>query len=346
VAISDQLTAINNEKQALKTAIAAKGVNMTGVAFTDYHTKVGEITGGGSTPSYGWQPHPDWWDIKTILANDSQPGYTARYIFLLTDESSTIDFPGTGTALVGGTAWKTSDGQFYTAATTHTWNRSSDKACALGYKTRYVIVYQSDRDISISHRNLYSLYVYFGDCSITTAAFGDTTIPQNKILQSVGISSKTTCYSYTTFTFGYCQSLQSASIPSGVTTVKSSSFIYCYGLYEVTIPSSVTAISSSAFSYNLSLQSLTIPQSVTTIESNSFSNCSSLCSVNVYTNFDIALTLSASTHLTPSSMIALFTNLKDNTGGTAKTLTLGTTNLTKLTQDEKNIAINKNWNLA
>jgi hypothetical protein len=45
-------------------------------------------------------------------------------------------------------------------------------------------------------------------------------------------------------------------------------------------------------------------------------------------------------------MIALFTNLKDNTGGTAKTLTLGTTNLTKLTQDEKNIAINKNWNLA
>jgi hypothetical protein len=42
----------------------------------------------------------------------------------------------------------------------------------------------------------------------------------------------------------------------------------------------------------------------------------------------------------------MFANLKDNTGQTAKTLTLGATNLAKLTVAEKAIAINKNWTLA
>ena len=45
-------------------------------------------------------------------------------------------------------------------------------------------------------------------------------------------------------------------------------------------------------------------------------------------------------------MIAMFNSLKDLTGDTAKTLTLGSTNLAKLTDEQKAIATNKNWTLA
>ena len=45
-------------------------------------------------------------------------------------------------------------------------------------------------------------------------------------------------------------------------------------------------------------------------------------------------------------MIAMFESLADLTGQTAKTISLGATNLAKLTDEQKQIATNKNWNLA
>ena len=45
-------------------------------------------------------------------------------------------------------------------------------------------------------------------------------------------------------------------------------------------------------------------------------------------------------------MVTMFNSLKDLTGETAKTLTLGETNLSKLTDEQKAIATNKNWTLA
>ena len=45
-------------------------------------------------------------------------------------------------------------------------------------------------------------------------------------------------------------------------------------------------------------------------------------------------------------MIAMFNSLKNLTDTTAKTLTLGSVNLAKLTDEQKAIATNKNWTLA
>lgn len=317
-------------------------------AWVDGVEITGTATGGGSAPTTGWQPHPDWWDIKTILENDSQPGYTARYVFLLSDSSNTIDFPGTGDALVDGTAWKTSDGQFYTSATTHTWNKVYDKACALGYKTRYVIVYKEARDISISHRTLNTLYLYLDDCNILSCVCGGSSAPYNKILQSVDMSSNTTgaLNCFPNYAFSSCNSLYSISVPSGAKSINVSAFAYCYSLQSITVPLSVASIGNSAFASCLSLQSIVIPLNVTSIGSSGFNYCASLVSVSIGENFDTAITLSASNYLSPHSMVSMFNNLKDNTSLTAKTLTLGATNLAKLTQPEKDIALNKNWNLA
>ena len=45
-------------------------------------------------------------------------------------------------------------------------------------------------------------------------------------------------------------------------------------------------------------------------------------------------------------MVAMFNSLKDLTGETTKTLTLGSTNLAKLSDEQKEIATSKNWTLA
>ena len=67
--------------------------------------------------------------------------------------------------------------------------------------------------------------------------------------------------------------------------------------------------------------------------------------VGTYPNFELELQLSY-TNLTRNCLLEMLNNLKDLTGATTKTLTLGTTNLKKLTDEEKLIATNKNWILA
>lgn len=59
-------------------------------------------------------------------------------------------------------------------------------------------------------------------------------------------------------------------------------------------------------------------------------------------NFDF----NASNSVTHDTIIGLLNILQDLTGKTAQKLTLGATNLNKLTADEKAIATNKNWTLA
>ena len=45
-------------------------------------------------------------------------------------------------------------------------------------------------------------------------------------------------------------------------------------------------------------------------------------------------------------MVNVFNNLKDLTGQGSATLVFGSTNLSKLTAEQRAVATNKNWNLA
>ena len=64
-------------------------------------------------------------------------------------------------------------------------------------------------------------------------------------------------------------------------------------------------------------------------------------------DMEIPYYLNKMTAITVESMVGLFENLIDNSNGdTTLTLTLGTTNLEKLTEEQKNIAYAKGWNLA
>ena len=74
-----------------------------------------------------------------------------------------------------------------------------------------------------------------------------------------------------------------------------------------------------------------------------FNNCSNLKSI-LMTNIGFSLNISASTKFERSDLLVILNNLKTVTS--SKTLTMGETNLAKLTDEDKAIAINKGWTLA
>ena len=77
---------------------------------------------------------------------------------------------------------------------------------------------------------------------------------------------------------------------------------------------------------------------------NIFSNCYRLEEIHMI-NINANLNISSSTKFTREALLEIIGNLKAQTSGT-KTLTMGSTNLAKLTDEDKAIATNKGWTLA
>ena len=77
--------------------------------------------------------------------------------------------------------------------------------------------------------------------------------------------------------------------------------------------------------------------------SSCFGKCTALKTITGNPNFKVSFSLSDSTELTHDSIMVVINGLQ-----TVKdqTLTLGTTNLAKLTDDEKKVATDKGWTLA
>ena len=75
-----------------------------------------------------------------------------------------------------------------------------------------------------------------------------------------------------------------------------------------------------------------------------FSRCSSLEAIHMI-NINANLDIHWSTKFTREALLEIIGNLKAQTSGT-KTLTMGSTNLAKLNEEDKAIATNKGWTLA
>lgn len=75
-----------------------------------------------------------------------------------------------------------------------------------------------------------------------------------------------------------------------------------------------------------------------------FYNCTKLTTITGNPNFKASLSLSSSTNLTHDSLMVVINGLQTVT--TTQKLTLGSTNLAKLTDAEKQIATDKGWTLA
>lgn len=79
--------------------------------------------------------------------------------------------------------------------------------------------------------------------------------------------------------FGFCYSLESITIPDGVTSIGVGTFQNCVSLTSIAIPEGVTEIGAYAFLYCTSLKSITIPAGVTSIGDGAFYYCYKLVEV-------------------------------------------------------------------
>lgn len=91
---------------------------------------------------------------------------------------------------------------------------------------------------------------------------------------------------------------------------------------------------------NLELIDMSNATSVTEM----FNGCSSLTTLGGFKGLSISLDLSSCSLLTTTSLLNVLSNLATVT--TSQTLTLGTSNLSKLSDEQKAIATNKGWTLA
>lgn len=76
---------------------------------------------------------------------------------------------------------------------------------------------------------------------------------------------------------------------------------------------------------------------------NVFSGCTSLEKIHMY-NIKVSISIASSTKFTREALVEILNNLATVT--TSPTLTMGSTNLAKLTDEDKAIATGKGWKLA
>jgi len=307
--------------------------------------------GGGATPPTPpiaeWHPHPDWWDIEAIFKADTD--INKRFIMLITDSANAIRLDR---SRIGNTSayYKTSDGETYNAEiSTHTWDNNKDKKCKLGYKTRYVTVYSTDKNVRIQINSVgYQTdckYIFIGNQSnVTYAAFGGTSSANsNLLLEATHYDGTVTLDdSTTTYTHQYCYSLQSNQFPKNMKTIRHLSFGNCSCLTYLNISNGVTTIEvvlTSMFATCYALTSISIPQSLNNFPNQTFSTIPSLISFNIESGWippSTGINLSGSRYLSVSSMI----NILERLGATASsiTITFGTFNLQKLQETAEGIA--------
>lgn len=132
-----------------------------------------------------------------------------------------------------------------------------------------------------------------------------------------------------------------------ITSIASFAFQNCSSLVTINLPNTVTLLGGNAFQGCISLTTINLPNSITQLGNNLFNGCSSLSNVTLESGFNCSnLNLSSSTKYTAETIVSWLEALADRTGQATFTLTIGTTNLNKLTAEQKAIATNKNWTLA
>lgn len=286
-------------------------------------------------------------DGESILANapiieNGGVNYYPIYYMCLMDTLASESFTKTGTGVSSGAdAYVFSDepSTLYVGDTTHTFDVADDYATSENWKCRYVIAYATETNKNDANGITINLYLnktsfeFIGSqylkLSSTSALFGYTSSSSvNKNLRYVNLSNSSFYnneISVSNFCY-YCYSLTSISLPS-LTTVSGEDFCYgCCSLKYFEIPSTITAITNTTQTTLNYVQFIKLPTNFD-IDACNFTGLSGY-----------SKSLTWFTHLA--------TQLKDNSGGTAKTMVLGADNIALIPTATATIISNKNWTLS
>lgn len=339
MAIAEKLnytkTNINKLKELTKKTVLSEVVN-----------DIEQNYGVGSSVE-DWQPESDWWDIETILANDTED-YKQKIICLLTDE---LDDKAAKNIVGGAEKYKLSDGQVIEESAntdldiTNLFDTTKDKVCGKGYKTRYIIYYsnsESEMNITLADNTIYAIF--------SGVIFDTTPFSNKEFLQSVKFVNNTrfTSTNMASF-FNNCRSLK--KIPNNLDTsnVVSMSYTFngCRLLEKIpNLNTSKVTNMTSMFASCCALQQIqNLDTSAATNMNNMFVNCYSLqrvinldtsnvrSMINIFNNCyllsDVSinkiistLTFSSSNYLNHESLLRILNALVDLTNQTSQILTL------------------------
>lgn len=213
--LTQDASVVETAKANIKQAIIDKGVSLTGVPFTSYHTKIAEISGGGSG---GVTPTDDKTHVFVRLTVASGKNLS---LYLNKTDTSTLSID-----------WGDN------ITTTHTNNGN--------FNTSHTYSDYGDYEIKIWISSGLGLYS-FGNGDSSTVFVGGVQQKQRDMLMSLFVGNNVS--STGTYAFQYCHSLTNIVIPESVSSIEIYAFRQCYALTSISIPESVSSIGSSAF-YN------------------------------------------------------------------------------------------------
>ncbi len=373
--ISENLQRLQDSQERIELNIASayskceeKGATLPTVRNSESLAKtIGSIP--QITPN--WQPQPDWLDIDAILENDTED-YPAKIICLLDDSEKMSSLYG-----MNATKIRTSDGMVYETvgdSISHEWDTTKDKACSLGYKTRYIIYYYNTENVSFSRNfNVNSLYIIFQN--IKGVVINQAPFMRNILLEYIKMLNSTILINVQTYY--NCGSL--VKIPSFDLADNSISIQQTFTLSNERVidlshnaGEKITTLNT-AFSdsraqkvllfstenvTNFFASFMNMPflryingldfASATEVR-NMFSGCSNLREIGEMLNISVSgINLKDCIRLNYETLLRFIDALQDfsaDTEGT-HTIVLGATNLAKLTEEEIAIATNKNWTMS
>ena len=202
------------------------------------------------------------------------------------------------------------------------------------------------KDVSFLFNNCSSLKIVpqLNLNTATDASFLFTGCNSLEMIPILDVSSSTSLES----AFYGCYSLKKITQLDASSCTKFNEICYnCKALQSVSIITS-NNVDSIKFYYTFrecnALQSVSLDFSkMTTTDSYLFAFCYSLAELDI-TNMKVSFSLSNSPMLSQSELVKVLNNLA--TVETTQTLTLGSTNLAKLTEEDIAIAQNKGWSVA
>ena len=149
-----------------------------------------------------------------------------------------------------------------------------------GINTQHVYASTGEYTITI-HVNSGS-FAFYGTNAYSFLNNGKSTANQNRVysncIQAIRVGNDAKIGAYA---FANCFSLESVTMPNGITNISNNAFYGCYSLTSATIPGTVTTISTYVFQDCYSLISVSLPSGLTSMGNYMFTSCRSLASVMI-----------------------------------------------------------------
>lgn len=329
--LSDKLSYLQGTKAAIKEAIEARGVSVGSAdTFRSYADKIGQIdtlhaqskTVTPSTSQQTVQPDSGYNALSSV---------TVQAVTSAIDASIAPENIKQGVTILGVTGGLISDEQAISDYINIIERNNIDNYAIPTSVTRI------GNGAFYMMSNLRSVVIPNTVTHIGTYAFSGTGLTHVTIPASV--------VTYGDWhAFSDCKSLESVTLQTTALNIRM--FQGCSRLGAVAIPRGTTRIPGFCFYNCTALSSVSLPSTLTSVDSSAFMSCSALENVTLESGFNCGISLSASTRYSADTLVAMLQALADRTGQSAYTLTLGATNLSKLSNEQKAIATSKNWNLA